>query len=132
MTSSVRGIVIGLIVAAVTWISAIPAPPGLVSLFPDLTSLLVLVVLLALSLHQQLRPPSTRSEVMRTARIVGACTGAVVGTSTAVRGIVQWSRPDIVMLTVAFTMSFLTVLLITHVVALIASRLGRRDGRAGA
>jgi hypothetical protein len=125
--TKIRGIGIGLIVAVVTWISAMTAAPGLVSTFPDGISLFVLVVLVTMSFRRTQAVP--RSEVMRTGVILGACAGAVIGVSTGIRGIVRWSRPDEAMVAVTVVGSFIAVVLITIVVALIAYEAGRRGQR---
>jgi len=123
---------IGLIVAVVAWISAVTAAPGLVSTFPDAISLLVLVVLMAVAFRGRLGPSATRNEVMRIAAILGVWSGAVVGVSTGIRGILRWSQPGVAMVATTVIASLVVVFLVTTVVALIAYGVSRRGQRAGA
>lgn len=131
-TITKRGILIGVIVAVVTWLSEMSAPAGRVSTFPDVMSLLTLVVCMAFTLRARLGPSATTNDVFRAASLLGISAGAVVGVSTGLRGAVRWSHVDVVMVVVAIVVSLVAVLLVTHVVALIAYGMRRRGQRVGA
>ena len=130
--AKVRGFMIGLTVAVVAWISAIPAAPGLVSTFPDAMSLLVLLVLMTIALRGYIGTSVTRRELMREAAILGTSAGTVVGVSTGIRGVVRWHLPTVAMTAVAAIGSLILVLLITSFVALIAYGIDRRGKQTGA
>lgn len=114
-----RAIFVGLVMAGVGWLSGSWWTPKSVSLFPDVISLAIFVLLTAIALRKTSPPFAGWGDVLKTASVFGAVSGAILALSAGLRVMLTWQRPAPAIVVAA---SWLVILLVTNLVALFACR----------
>lgn len=127
----VLGIVLGVLVSGVAWVTDRQSTEPGVSVLPDIFTLVVLIA----GALGAFAGPLEREKGFRlfaAALLLGFSSGMVLGASTALRGIARWADPRWDMVAIAFPLAVVTSILITAGTAGIVSILRRAMHGAGA
>ena len=102
------GILIGVVSAAIAWLGQSFSSGTAVSLFPDLLSLITLVVLATIALRRMLRVLMSWAAVAGAATALGAPAGVIIALAALARGVMRWNTPSLPLVAVALIGSFVT------------------------
>lgn len=126
-----RGVLIGVVAAAVPLIGQLVSSSKGVSLFPDVLSLLTLVAIAVVALRQVLRGAMSWGVVVRRATALGVTAGAIVGVAALARGFLLWSSPTMWFAAVVLLTSFVEIIIVMNVIAMATFYGQRKAARIG-
>ena len=125
------GVVIGLVSAGVAWLGESLSSSKGVSLFPDLLSLIALVAVATVGFRRILHGAMSWSAVARTATALGATAGVIISVAALARGIARWNSPGVTFGAVALFTSFITIVVVMNLIAVMTFYGRRRATRIG-
>lgn len=131
MRETIRwGIMIGVFSAAVAWLGQLLSSGKAVSLFPDLLSLITLVVFAAVALRRIVHPSLSLAAVVGSGTSLGGAAGVIIALATLARGVTRWSTPTLPLVAAALIISLVTVIAVVNVIALATFYAQNRAARA--
>lgn len=125
------GITIGVISGAVAWLGHSRSSETAVSLFPDLPSLVALLVLATIALRRMVRASMSLRAVAGAATALGATAGAIIALATLARGAMRWSAVSLPLAAVTLIGSFVVVIAVMNVIAITTFYAQNKTARAG-
>jgi hypothetical protein len=111
------GVAVGTVVAIVAWLG--DSRPNVVSLFPDLLSLIVFVALAAIVLGRSLREFKQWRQAVGSMLVFGASAGLILAISTLLRGSERWGSTEVGLAAATVVGSVLIILLLSCSVGLL-------------
>ena len=125
------GMMIGVVSGTIAWLGQSLSSGTAVSLFPDLLSLITLVVLATVALRRMVRASRNLAAVAGAATSLGAMAGVIIALFTLARGAMRWNTPTLSLVAVALIVSFVAVIAIMNVIAITTFYAQNRAARAG-